>query len=136
MAGALGAGWFLVLLFPGLTREWLLASVFQNLACLILASVTVAVVCRRFIARADTLGGHLLRAIVIPYLGCFVFLSLWAALLWIRTFLYGGLANLHDTLSLYVMGFTATTLYFFVVIPYGLFCQYVMRSVFNDDDAA
>ena len=128
-AGALGVGWFGVLLVPRLTREWLLADVPQNLACLVVASVVVAVVCRRYIDRADTLGDHLVRAVVIPYLGCIVFLSLAAALLWMRRFLHGGLANLHDTVSLYVMGLTATTLSFFVVIPYGLLCQYVMSSV-------
>jgi hypothetical protein len=71
----------------------------------------------------------LVRATVIPYLGCIVFLSLSAAMLWTRNFLYGGLANLHDTVSLYVMGLTATTVSFFVVIPYGLLCQYVTSAV-------
>ena len=84
---------------------------------------------RRFIGRADTLWDYLVRATVIPYLGTFVFLSLWTALLWTRSLLYGGLANLHDTLSLYLMGMIAVTVSFFVVIPYGLLCQYVMNSV-------
>ncbi len=112
-----------------MTREWLLADVLQNLGCLVVASVIVAVACRGFIDRADTLGAHVVRATVIPYLGCIVFLSLSAAMLWARTLLYGGLANLHDTVSLYVMGLTATTVSLFVVIPYGLLCQYVMNSV-------
>ena len=128
-AGGLGVGWFVVLLIPGMTREWLLADRWQSLACLVASSVLVAVAFRRFIGGAATLGEHLVRAAVVPYLGCLVFLSLWAALLWARTLLYGGLANLHDTLSLYVMGMTAATLSFFVVIPYGLLCQYVMSSV-------
>ena len=37
--------------------------------------------------------------------------------------LFGGLANLHDTLSLYVMGLTATAISFYVVIPYDLACS-------------
>lgn len=41
-AGALGLGWFAVLLIPGLTREWLLDNVPQNVACLTVASVVVA----------------------------------------------------------------------------------------------
>jgi hypothetical protein len=127
-AAALGVGWFLVLLVPRMTREWLLANALQNLGCLVVASVIVAVACRGFIDRADTLGAHLVRAAVIPYFGCIVVLSLSAAMLWARTFLYGGLANLHDTVSLYVMGLTATTVSLFVVIPYGLLCQYVMSS--------
>jgi hypothetical protein len=128
-AAALGAGWFLVLLIPRITRQWLLADVLQNLVCLVVASVVVAVACRGFIDGADTLVAHLVRAAVIPYIGCIVFLSLFAVMLWVRSFWYGGLANLHDTLSLYVMGLTATTVSLFVVIPYGLLCQYVMNSV-------
>jgi hypothetical protein len=112
-----------------MTREWLLAEIWQSLGCLVVSSVLVAVVFRGFIGRAATLWDHLLRAVVIPYLGCFLFLSLWAALLWTRTMLYGGLANLHDTLSLYAMGMVAVALSFFVVIPYGLLCQYVMHSL-------
>lgn len=128
-AAALGAGWFLVLLIPGMTREFLLGNVLQNLVCLIVASVIVAIACREFIDRAETWGAHLVRATVIPYFGCVIFLSLYAAMLWARSLLYGGLANLHDTVSLYVMGLIAATLSFFVVIPYGLLCQYVMSSV-------
>ena len=33
-------------------------------------------------ACADTLGSRLLRAVVVPFLGCFAFLTLWAMLLW------------------------------------------------------
>ena len=131
-AGTLGLGWFVVLLIPRITREWLLAGVFQNLACLVVASVIVAVPCRHFIGNADTLGDHFVRGAVIPYLGCFVFLTLSSALLWIRSLLYGGLANLHDTLSLYAMGFMGAVLSCFIVIPYGLFCQYVMYSVADE----
>jgi hypothetical protein len=134
-AAALGIGWFVVLLLPTVTREWLLGDTFQNLGCLVVASVIVALMCRKFIRSADTFGNHLLRAAVVPYVGCFVYLSLWVGLLWTRSFLYGGLANVHDTLSLYVMGLTAAAVSFFVVIPYGLLCQYVMKSVAEADGA-
>ena len=119
----------MILLIPRITREWLLADIPANLGCLIVASVIVALACRRFIEMADTPGAHIVRAAVIPYVGCIVFLSLWAARLWTRSFLFGGLANLHDTVSLYLMGLTATTISLFVVVPYGLLCQYVMNSV-------
>ena len=128
-AAVLGAGWFPVLLIPRISREWLLADVLQNLVCLVAASIIVASACRRFILRSDTLSDHLVRATVMPYLGCVVFLSLTAGILWARSILSGGLANLHDTVSLYVMGLTATTVSLFVVIPYGLLCQYVLNSV-------
>ena len=130
-AGALGIGWFVVLLVPSVTREWLLADILQNLGCLVVASIIVALAARRFISNADTFGEHLLRATEIPYLGCLVYLSLSAGLLWLQTFLYGGLANVHDTLSLYVIGLSAAAISFFVVIPYGLLCQYAMSLLSN-----
>ena len=61
---------------------------FQNLGCLVLASVIVTFAARRFISSADTIGEHLLRAAVIPYLGCLVYISLSAGLIWLHTFLY------------------------------------------------
>ena len=134
-AAILGCGWFVVLQVPAVTREWLLADVFKNLGCLIVASIIVALAARKFISSADTFGQHLLRAAVIPYLGCVVYLSLSVGLIWLQTVLYGGLANLHDTLSLYVMGLSAAAVSFFVVIPYGLLCQYAMSSVSNTDHA-
>jgi hypothetical protein len=117
-----------VLLIPGLTRSWLLENVWQNLAFLIGTSVFVALTCRNFIAGAETLGDHLVRAVVVPYLGCLVFLTLWTVLIWAQSLLFGDLANVHDTLSLYLMGTMASALSFFVVIPYGLFCQHVMSA--------
>jgi hypothetical protein len=128
-AAALGAGWFLVLLVPPATREWLVANIAQNLACLMVASVVVAVACRRYILGAGSRSGHALRAVALPYLGCLVFLTLTAAVLWTRSLVQGGLANVHDTLSLYAMGLTATTTSLYVVVPYGLLCQYAMSWV-------
>jgi hypothetical protein len=93
-----------------------------------LASVLVAELCRRYIGNADTLGEHLVRATLLPYLGCLMFLTFVAALMWARTLWFGGLANLHDTLSLYGMGLLAAVLSCLVVVPYGLLCQYVMSA--------
>jgi hypothetical protein len=132
-AGLLGAGWFVVLMVPRITREWLLGDVWRNLISLVIASVLVAILCRRPIGRAETFGDHLVRAALVPYLGCFTFLSLWAALFWTQSLLFGGLANAHDTVSLYAMGMTAAALSFFVVIPYGLLCQYVMHGVLHSN---
>jgi len=133
-AGALGLGWFLVLLIPGVTRGWLLSSAGVNIACLIASSVFVALVLRRFIENAETFAEHLLRAAILPLFGCVVFLSLWNAAYWGKTLLWGGLANLHDTLSLYVMGMLAAVVSFLVVIPYGLLCQYVMSRELSRRD--
>jgi hypothetical protein len=46
-AGILGAGWFVVLPVPGLTREYVLKEPWWNLAFLVTASVAVAVLARR-----------------------------------------------------------------------------------------
>ena len=56
-------------------------------------------------------------------------------LLWVPSLVFGGWADLRDTLSLYVMGLTATAISFYVVVPYGLVCQYVMESVFDTHEA-
>ena len=127
-AALLGIGWLPVLLFPSVTRGWLLEDVPSNVACLMTASVIVAVVFRSFIQRADTFSSHVWRATVVPYAGCAIFLTLWNAMIWIEDLMFGGLANLPDTLSLYAMGFLAASLSFFVVVPYGLLCQYVMHA--------
>jgi len=129
VAGVLGIGWFAVLFIPGAAREWLLSDAWLNLLALAATSMLVAVAARRFIVRAETFAGHLTRAIVLPYTGCVLFLSLWAAGMWLHTLLSGGLANLHDTLSLYAMGMTIAAASFFVVVPYGLICQYVLHKV-------
>lgn len=90
---------------------------------------------REPIGTAETFGSRLLRAVVLPWLGCFVFLTLWTGLLWASSLIFGGLANLHDILSLYVMGLTATAISFYVVVPYGLVCQHVMESVLDAHEA-
>src|SRR5215207_4990317 len=51
VAGAVGCGWFVVILVPGITREWLLADILQNLGCLVVASIIVALAARTFIGK-------------------------------------------------------------------------------------
>jgi hypothetical protein len=112
-----------------MTREWLLPNVGQNLLGLAVASVLVAFACRHYIGRAESTRAHVVRAVVVPYLGCLAFLTLWNVMFWARTLVFGGLANLHDTMSLYVFGLVAVTLSAYVVIPYGILCQRVMHAV-------
>ena len=128
-AGALGLGWFVVLLIPSITREWLLENSFQNLLYLIIASVLTALIGRKYIDRAENLGGYFWRAVLMPYLGCILFLTIWNLIFWTKTLIFGGLANAHDTWSLYVMGLTAVTFSLYVVVPYGFFCQYTMQKI-------
>jgi hypothetical protein len=132
LAALLGAGWFPVLLLPYLTREWLLKEPLRNILLLALASVIVALAFRHFIARASSLWSHFKRAILLPYLGCLVFLTLTAGVIWAEHFLYGNLADLHDTLSLYYMGFVSAVTGCGVVVPYGLVCQFVMNRAANE----
>lgn len=129
-AALLGAGWFMVLLAPRLTREWLLGDVPGNLACLVGASVMVALAGRRFIRRADgTLGAWLARATILPGAGTFVFLTLTALRLAGRRFAGGEGIGTHDAISLYMLGFTSMVLAAWVVFPYGLICQFVLQSL-------
>lgn len=133
-AAVLGAGWFLVLLLPRMTRELLLASAWMNLVWLMLSSVLIAHWGRGYIGRASTWWEHCARAVLLPYVGCVVFLTLYAGWLWARTLLGGGMANLHDTLSLYAMGLTAAVLSFVVVVPYGFCCQYLLSSILRSTE--
>ena len=132
-AGALGLGWFVVLLIPSITRNWLADNTLLNLVFLIIASVLIARLGRKYIGRAETFGGHFWRAALLPYLGTIIFLTLWNVQIWGKTVLFGGLANLHDTFSLYYMGLISVTVSLYVVIPYGLFCQYTMQRVSGTD---
>jgi hypothetical protein len=127
-AAALGAGWFVVLLVPGVTREWLLAGWLPSLACLVAASVLVALPARRWIARAETFGARLLRAVLVPAAGCVLYLTLWAALAGLRGLAGGETLNAHDLLSLYATGLAAAAASFWVVVPYGYLCQVAMEG--------
>jgi hypothetical protein len=131
----LGVGWFAVLLIPPWTRSWLLeerGAVPGHLALLAVSSVIVARVGRRFVARADSLAADLWRAVVMPAAGCLVYLTLWNFREWLRP--PRGVANLHDTLVLYLWGPVAVALSGYVVVPYGYCCQRVMRSLLQNHE--
>lgn len=131
MASALlGAGWFLVLLLPSWTRAWLLGDrrqILPNAALLVVSSVIVAWVFRGYISRASEFKEDLSRALVLPYAGCLIYLTLWNAVSWIHYFVRGGLNSVYETLILYPWGLGYALAACFVVIPYGLFCQHVMK---------
>ena len=57
-------------------------------------------------------------------------------LIWTQSLLQDGLANLHDTLSLYAMGLMATALSCYVVVPYGYVCQRVMHRLSGIDESS
>jgi len=126
-AALLGAGWFAVLLVPAITRGFVLQVPLQSLTFLVLSSVTVSAVFVRFVASAHSFSSHLGRALLLSYAGCVLFLTLTAAAIWAHSLLADGLANVHDTVSLYVMGLTAATISGYVVIPYALLCQYALH---------
>lgn len=133
VAALLGAGWYPVLSIPDVTGDFLSETPGRSVVCLMAASVAVALWFRRFIFSADSFKGHLLRGAVLPYAGCLMYLALWAAWWWIQDLLFGGLANLHDTGSLFVMGITAAAVSFLVVIPYGLACQIALNYMWKLD---
>jgi hypothetical protein len=129
--GLLGLGWLGVLMIPSSTRAWLLGEKgawVWNVLFLVATSVLVAKVFRGFIARAETLSEHLVRAITVPYAGCMLYLTFWNIWNWSRHLASGTSASMHDTLVLYVWGVAFTTLAFFVVVPYALLCQWLMSK--------
>lgn len=130
VAALLGAGWFLVLLVPPVTREWLLAGRNQaglHVSLLVASSVAVAWLFRGIIARAETWRAHLVRAATIPLAGCVIYLTLWNVWSLSRDAWRGYGLNLHDALVLYVWGLGSAVAAWYVMIPYGLLCQYVMN---------
>ena len=131
IAGGLGFGWFFVLLIPNNTRGWFLQEVPWSIGLLVSSGVIAAFAFRGFIRTARTFQEHLWRAITIPYAACAFYLTLWSAKLWIHDLIFGGLANLHDTIALYFWGLLSAAWAFPVVIPFGLVCQYVMNWVAN-----
>ena len=127
----LGAGWFVVLLIPTWTRQWFLGDrrlIGWHIAILALASMLVAWIFRSYIGGADGAREHLKRALLLPYVGCLIYLALWNALSLIRAIAHGWSPEFHDMLVLFPWGLGSALAACFVVIPYGLLCQTVMRS--------
>jgi hypothetical protein len=138
LAAILGAGWFLVLLVPPWTRAWLTGESRMagwSFAEMVLTSVIVAGVFRRAIRTSHTWRSHLVRALTIPYAGCLIYLTVWNAGVWARTLFLGGLANLHDSLAVYAWGTGYALIACFVVVPYGLVCQVVLKEFLDRTDA-
>ena len=120
VAALLGGGWELVLLIPGTTREWLLMRPYLHLVLLAIASIIVAHLFRRIILGADGLVARIRCGALIPFAGSCIYLLLSVAVNW---------DNLHDSISVVVMGLLTTALSFYIVIPYGIFCQYALQWV-------
>jgi hypothetical protein len=134
-AAFLGAGWFVVLLIPTWTRQWLLedrGSIVGHVAALALASMLVAWIFRHYIGGADGLGQNLKRALLLPYVGCLIYLALWNALTLARAVAHGWSPEVHDMLVLFPWGLGSALAAFFVVIPYGLLCQVLMKAAYVD----
>ena len=134
IAGALGLGWLAALLLVPTTRDVLIGnrdnynSIALNALLLVLTGLIVAWVFRRFITSARSWKGDLLRAVVLPYAGCLIYLTLLILTSWAEGLLAGRGFHWH-LLALYYWGFLFALAAFLVVIPYGLLCQYVMRRV-------
>jgi len=136
VSALLGLGWFPVLLVPSWTRRWLIEDrrmISGNMALLVVTSVTVAWLFRGYIERTTTFMDHLWRGFVLPYVGCVIYLTLWNALSWIRSLIFGDRINVHEALILYPWGLSYALMACFVVIPYGVFCQHVMREALDKE---
>ena len=134
VAGLLGLGWFAVLLVPSWTRQWLLADrgfMAGNIALLVATSMVVAWYFRGAIGSARRFGAQLARAVLLPFVGCVIYLTLWNGYAWARDRAGGAPGNLHDSLVLYYWGLQSAVVASFVTIPYGLVCQIVMKRAFQ-----
>lgn len=123
-AALLGGVWFVVMLVPSTSREWLLLNIPANLACMVLASCAVALIFEDWIAKARTLKQHALRAILLPPTGAAFYLSLFI--------LYGSLASRGhwgDQPAVFVFGMIATVLAAPLFVPFGFVCQFVMNRL-------
>ena len=123
------------MLIPSTSRGWLLegGNWYSHMACLVLAGVAIAGIFRQYIISSDGLWDQIVRAAILPIIGSFLYLVLLVTTWWIKQFTVGGLTNLHDSLSAIFFGLLTTLFSFYVVIPYGMFCQYVLEKVLEDD---
>lgn len=129
IAVLLSAGWPIVLAIPGWTRSWFFGGHGQwrgHLVGLVLAGLILARLFRGRISDARSSAENWRLGILVPYLGCVVYLTIVNLWIWVTHWVHGGLANLHDTLSLYLWGVVGALLACFVVIPYGVFCLWVL----------
>lgn len=121
-----------MLLIPSATRDWLTENheaIPIHFVLLVAASTVLAGLFRGVIGAADSVGGHVMRGALIPYIGCVVYLSLWNVYTWGRHAVYGGLANLHDSLVIYPWGLLFALMACLVVVPYGCLCQFILSRV-------
>lgn len=128
-AALLGCGWFPILLVPSWTRGWLLSSprwIAGNVVLLAASSMVLAWLFRGVIAGARARSEHVRNALLLPYAGCVIYLTLWNAATWIEGLARGGSTNLHDSLVLYPWGLGYAMAACFVVVPYGYLCQVLM----------
>jgi hypothetical protein len=93
-----------MLFIPSAPRGWLTEkheAIPIHVVLLVAASIVLARLFRGVIGVADSVGGHVIRGALIPYIGCVVYLSLWNVHTWDRQAVYRGLANLNDSLVIY-----------------------------------
>jgi hypothetical protein len=129
VAALLGAGWFVVLLVPSWTRIWLLhrGTIMLNVGLMVATSVIVAWVFRGTIGRATERREQWVRAALLPYAGCAIYLTLWNLMNAVIDIARFRSFNVHDALVLYPWGLWSSMVACFVVVPYGFLCQHVMQ---------
>jgi glycopeptide antibiotics resistance protein len=128
-ATALGAGWMLVLSVPNMTRKFIPLSPRWNVASLIIGSIVIAYVFKSWISRRGGLGAQVGRAIVITYVGCVVYLTLVSLFFEAESLRFGVTESFRDWLPRYFWGTISAVCAFYVVVPYGVFCQLVLNRI-------
>jgi len=130
----LGLGWCAILLIPDTTRAWLLTSgdSLMNLLALLATSVVTARIFRRWITTARSRRANLLRALLIPWAGCVIYLTVYNGYAGAMDFLNTGRVNVHDSVVLYYWGFVYVLLVGYVVFPYSFLCQWLLNRTGKD----
>lgn len=131
VAAALGSGWFVVLLVPEMTGNWLRESPGWSIAPLILGSVLTAHFFRKWILGAERFRDQILRAVILPYLGCLIYITLLNLSFAGYALISSSRLNVHNGLVLYYWGPLSAIFGFYVIVPYGLVCQLVLNRMFR-----
>ena len=126
-AAWLGIGWFAVLGISPATSRWVISGpggAGVNFALLVVASVITARLFRKPIVQATRFREHALRAAIIPYAGCLVYLTVYNVV-----YIVPGASHWRELINLYLLGLGTAIGSAYTVVPYGFVCQIIMHRV-------
>ncbi len=127
-ASAVSLGWYIVLLIPRTTREFLLDPElwFLNLVLMVTAGVAVAVLFRISIVTPRLCG--VVPALFLPLVGAFIFAVLYSMLLaGLNFWNVGRVGDWREFVGVIYRIMVGTLYALYIVIPMGFVSQWIMR---------